>query len=71
MLAWVAQKQILKIRRAHGQNKLVRGEVMVPARDCHVNKLFRVAEVFRQLEEALVVVLPLQHKVVKSLKQIF
>jgi hypothetical protein len=44
-------------------------EVMLPTRDSDVNELFRVAEVLSQLEEALVVVFPFQHQVIKSLKQ--
>ena len=47
MLAGVAQEEVPEVGRAHRQDQLVRGEVVVAAREGHVDELLLVAQVLR------------------------
>ena len=47
VLAGVAQEEVPEVRRAHRQDQLVRGEVVVAAREGHVDELLLVAQVLR------------------------
>ena len=58
VFAGVAKEKVFKIRTTNGQDQLVGGKVVLSTRDCHVNKLFLMAQIFGKLEKALVVVLP-------------
>ena len=47
VLAGVAQEEAPEVGRAHRQDQLVRGEVVVAAREGHVDELLLVAQVLR------------------------
>ena len=47
VLAGVAQEEVPEVGRAHRQDQLVRGEVVVAAREGHVDELLLVAQVLR------------------------
>ena len=65
VFAGVPQKEVLEVRAAHAEYELVGWEVVIPARDCHVDELLLVAKVLCKLKETLVVVFPAQHQVLK------
>ena len=58
VFAGVAKEKVFKIWTTHRQDQLVRGKIVFSARDCHVNKLFLMAQIFGKLEKTLMVVLP-------------
>jgi len=62
VFAGVPQEEVLEVRAADTEDELVGGEVVIPARDCHIDELLLVAKVLCKLKETLVVVLPAQHQ---------
>ena len=61
MFTGVTQKQILKVRRANREYKLVSRKVVFSTADCYIDKLFSMAQVLGKLEKALVMILPSKH----------
>ena len=58
MFAWIAEKKVFEVGTTNRENEFMCGKVVFSTRDCHVNKLFLMAQVFSKLEKTLVVVLP-------------
>ena len=58
MFAGISEKEVSEVGRTDGKNQLVSGKVVFAAGKSHVDELFLVTQIFGQLKEGLVMIVP-------------
>ena len=62
MFARIAEEQVSKVGRAHRQHQLVGGEVVLAARQRHVDELLLMTQILGQLEKRFMMIVPFEQK---------
>ena len=62
MTGKIKSRNLPEVGTANRQDQLVGRKVMLPTRECDINKLFLMTEVFSSLEKALMMIVPFEQE---------